>query len=361
MTRIRTWASVVCVFGVLMAACGSSSSSSSASASLPSAQYGVGRTTMTMVDPARSNRTLTVDVWYPTARDVTGPASRYVFVPGIEYPSENAIADAQIASGVFPLVVYAHGSSGIRFVSSFLTETLAQYGFVVVAADYVGNTALDTLLGTSVTEEQNTLNRAEDTKFVIDQMFAPSSKFAQSLEVDNVGITGHSFGGQTAMLAVSGWQSVPPDRRIKATVSYAPYTRSISDQQLAAVNVPSMIISGTRDVIVPIDPNTTRPWRLIEGRPLVRVDLRDAGHQSFSDVCAYQKLLKTLPNVPPQFTQFVELQAQHACLPQFMKIDTAYNYVDRYTVAFLKVHLANDASYQRFIVSDKPQATVQTK
>lgn len=51
------------------------------------------------------------------------------------------------APGPFPLVVYSHGNGGLRYVSAFLTEHLASHGFIVVAPDHVGNTAIDSFAG----------------------------------------------------------------------------------------------------------------------------------------------------------------------------------------------------------------------
>lgn len=114
-------------------------------------------TTTVEVTGARG-RTLPTQVWYPVDTSVaaTAESATYEF-PGIEVPS-GAVAGAPPADGEFPLVIYSHGNGGIRYVSSFLTERLASHGFVVMAPDHTGNTALDTFLGTDDETEQVALD-----------------------------------------------------------------------------------------------------------------------------------------------------------------------------------------------------------
>lgn len=89
----------------------------------------------------RSNRSLTVDLWYPAlpaagaAREVYSaslpaepPAPPVSFsVPGI------AVRDAPPAGKSFPLVVVSHGYSNSPAAMSWLTENLASKGYVVAA------------------------------------------------------------------------------------------------------------------------------------------------------------------------------------------------------------------------------------
>lgn len=47
----------------------------------------------------------------------------------------------------FPLIVYSHGNNGSRYIDSVYTGALASQGYIVVAPDHPGNTALDLLAG----------------------------------------------------------------------------------------------------------------------------------------------------------------------------------------------------------------------
>ena len=117
---------------------------------LPTGPYGVGIKTMTI--DTGSDRPLTTDIWFPLDGPAgDGPRHEYTLIPGLTDTSDTAV-DAEYSAmspdGPFPLVVYSHGSGGLRYVASDYTEAIASYGYIVVSADHTGNTALDGLLCT---------------------------------------------------------------------------------------------------------------------------------------------------------------------------------------------------------------------
>lgn len=299
--------------------------------------YAVGRRTVTVADPDRPGRTLTVDLWYPT--DETGGApSAYEFAPGIGFDSTVALDGPAVSeAGPFPLVVYSHGSGGMRYVASFFTEVLASHGVVVAAPDHAGNTSLDELFGTADPLGVVARNRPLDVSAVIsailDRSVAP--EISRSVDRARVGVAGHSFGGHTALAIGGGFGDVPPDERVSALVLMAPASVGLSDEELAAVDIPTMVLSGTLDTITPIEPHTERVAALVSGRPLLRVDLIGATHQSFSDVCEYTVLLRRLPAVDDAIVDLVEERAGDTCGPDVLDVDEAQALVNRYAIAFL--------------------------
>lgn len=335
--------------------------------------FGVGRSTIQLTDPARE-RPLTIDIWYPTEPGVTGEPSRYTFAPGIEFASNVALADVPIAADdAFPLVVYSHGSGGLRYVASFFTETLASHGFVVAAPDHAGNTAVDVLAGGGVPFEQSAIDRPLDVTFVIDQLLAKSDDAADPLsgaiDPERIGVAGHSFGGFTAFATITGFAAderrSPPDPRVDAIVAMAPATQPFSNAQLGAVDVPTMIVVGTDDVTTPVRPNVTRPWKLTETSPFYRVEIAAGGHQSFTDVCWYQEGLPALEDVPQLIIDAVDAYAEEGCVPELIEIDRAHDITNTYTVSFFEMHLAGDRRYEEVIapgaVADDADVTVQLK
>ncbi len=334
--------------------------------------YAVGRTTVTLTDPDRGGRTLTTDVWFPVdpAAAEGAAASTYVFIPGIQFDAETAKTGvAPSDEGPFPLVVFSHGSGGIRYQSAFFTERLASHGFVVAAPEHTGNTAYDTFLGTSVPQEENAVNRPADAAFVIDALLAGAdgapADLVPTIDPERIGIGGHSAGGYTGLATASGRPTVPADERVRAVLGLAPATRGLSDAELEAVDVPTMLISGTLDTTTPIPDNTVRPWDLISGRPLYRVDLTAAGHQSFTDVCDYQVLVRELPNVAEAIVAAIDEFAVAACTPEFLAIDTAHQLIARYGIAFFQSYVEGDAAAGAWLTpeaaAETPDVTFQVK
>lgn len=305
--------------------------------------YRVGRQTVTVTDPDRPDRTLTVDLWYPTDAE-DGEPSTYSFAPGIEYDSDEALDAPPVAEGPFPLVVYSHGSGGLRYVASFFTERLASHGVVVAAPDHAGNTTLDQFLGSSAPPDVNARNRPLDVSAVLDALLEGglASDVSAQIDAEQIGVAGHSLGGYTAFAVGGGVDDIPADDRVSALVAMAPASERLDDDELRAVDVPTMLLSGTLDDTTPIDPDTERPADLIAGRPLVRIDLEGATHQSFSDVCHYVEILPELPAVTPEILDLVSEQAGRTCDDDVLDVDRAQELVNRYAIAFLLAQLTGD-------------------
>ncbi len=245
--------------------------------------FAVGRRSFTIEDRDREGRQLPVDVWYPVdLEDATGDPSLYqvtieiTIIPEIwviplvfTAPSERALHEPLISqAGDFPLIVFSHGSGGLRYQSFFLTEVLASHGFVVAAAGHVGNTLLDELAGTDEGLSSSMMvARPLDVSFLITHMLerndAPGDFFYGSIDGERIGVCGHSFGGFTSFAMAAGFGADPPDEvaselpedfvpvpvdpRVDAIAPLAPASSLFGDTELEAISVPTMIIGGTLD------------------------------------------------------------------------------------------------------------------
>ena len=330
--------------------------------------YAVGRTTLQLDDSSRS-RPLVADVWYPADAAAAGEPSVYQFIPGIEFASDAALAEVPVAAdGPYPLVIYSHGSGGLRYVASFFTELLASHGFVVASVDHVGNTAVELVAGGDYDRDQVAYDRVLDVEFLISQMLDASAAgeglLSGTVDPERIGISGHSFGGFTALASVGGYTNelgtVPGDDRIDAVLAMAPASELNSTEELEAVDVPTLLVSGTKDETTPIDPDTERAWQYVSGRPLWRVDITDAGHQSFTDVCSYQELLPSL-DAPQLLIDAVDEYAEEGCVEELLPIDEAHDLINRNSVAFLLAFVAGESDYEAFLAQEVPGEVVQVK
>lgn len=129
-------------------------------------------------------------VWYPC----TQPAREVKFGPIVL----SVTKDCPIAGEKLPLVVISHGRGGSFLGHRDTAETLADAGFVVVAINHPGDTAMDK----SRTDEFSVfVERPADIKRVIDFVLGPWSD-AASVDAGRVGIFGFSRGGYTGLVAI---------------------------------------------------------------------------------------------------------------------------------------------------------------
>jgi len=309
----------------------------------------VGRSTFTIEDVSRS-RSLVIDAWYPIdPEDAGGPASVYdLLFTGL--PSDVAFADPAVSSqGAFPLVVFSHGSGGIRFQSFFLCEFLASHGFVVVAPDHAGNTALDLIFPGPPFE---TRDRPLDVSFLITHMLerneASGDAFEGRIDPARIGVVGHSFGAFTALSMASGFEDVPPDPRVRAIAPIAPVSTALSEAELASIRIPTLILGGTSDITTPIDPQSVRAFSLISSLPRYRVDVVAAGHNSFTSVCDLGEALLDA-GLPPALLEFLLGSLEEGCGPALIPVEEAHRLTDLYATAFLLRQLTGDGRYTSFL------------
>jgi dienelactone hydrolase len=152
-----------------------------------------------------------------------------------------------------PIVLFSHGNGLNRFISSYLGEHWSDRGYIVVAMQHPGS---DSESGPDMSIE-NLVLRVEDVGAIIDQLEIwaddPSHNLYGRLDLDKIGMAGHSFGAKTTQ-AVSG-QVISylteeiSDPRIKAALALSPSLEGELDpvDQFSAVNMPWMLMTGTEE------------------------------------------------------------------------------------------------------------------
>jgi predicted dienelactone hydrolase len=191
-------------------------------------------------------------------------------------------APKNIADGTkLPVIIFSHGLGGSREGYAYLGESWAQSGYVSVHLTHQGSdtaavvggaikngNALDAAQNAAF-DLNNSVNRIRDVSFAIDKL-AEMNKDAPwkgKLDLDRIGMAGHSFGGSTTMLligqqpgiALAGnlLKDVKVDPRIKAAIPMsapAALGRDL-DKAYGSISVPTLMMTGTLDDS-PIGPGT---------------------------------------------------------------------------------------------------------
>ena len=159
----------------------------------------------------------------------------------------------------YPLIILAHGSSAHGIYDVEHAHNLASHGYIVAVIFYADDRTVNP-------EEQNdhlSFLRPLLTKAVLDSVLE-SESFGPHIDTDNIGISGHSFGGFTA-LAVAGGPfqgntATVADKRFKAGVIAAPWVGGNYDgtdtfafgpnnSDLNRVTIPILSFFGTEDQV----------------------------------------------------------------------------------------------------------------
>jgi predicted dienelactone hydrolase len=204
-----------------------------------------------------------------------------------------------------PVVLFSHGLGGTREGSAYLGQHWAARGYVAVFLQHVGSD--DSVWKDRPPTERliamngaasigNFLLRVQDVSVVLDQLEAwnkqAGHRLAGRLDMQKVGMSGHSFGAVTTQ-AVSG-QSFPAgdqrftDARIKAAIAFSPSTPKQSDASTAfgAVKIPWMLMTGTKDLspIGGVDlASRLGVYPRLRGAAKYQVVLHNAEHSAFTD------------------------------------------------------------------------------
>jgi len=225
-------------------------------------------------------------------------------------------------AGPFPVVVHSHGLGGSREGSTFILQAVAEAGFLVVCLQHAGS---DTSLlrgggrpadaGGVVAAGRAGMNpavaqaRYGDLPFALDQI-ARDPKLGPKADMAHVGMSGHSYGALSTLVAVG--QRVlganPPTKfaepRIKAAIAYSPNKPRGDDPAaaFAAVKTPMLHFTGTADV-TPFDLEKTpfertAPFQAIKGPDQFLIVLDGADHGIFGGRRGTGGALK--PTDPPQ-------------------------------------------------------------
>lgn len=204
------------------------------------------------LDKGMRKRELMVKVYYPANQEEAKPFSPYFHgssrlirawatfyqMPGFLFDHLRLVKthakdnlEVSDAQPNYPVILFSHGAGTTMEIETSQSEDLASHGYIVVDVDHTFVSAATNFPDRVVTAREATTNfdtpepaepitqiMADDSKFVIAQLGklnrgALSPTFKGKLNLQKIGVIGHSVGGAVAYnLAIN-------DRRVKAAIN----------------------------------------------------------------------------------------------------------------------------------------------
>jgi predicted dienelactone hydrolase len=279
--------------------------------------YGVGMQVMTFVDDSRGDWELKTFIWYPIDKATKGTPVMTGRLALRDAPPDKSGAP-------YPLIVYSHGWTGSPTQLMGTMEHLTSHGYVVAAPQHHDTQPMRFEL----------VDRPLDILVVLDGLAAiAEGDLAGMIDTDNVGLMGYSMGANTVLQMLGllrdpvqfaswcaehpdlatwdcnptplqgpwpldeitayrdqlGLQNTPDgqwapfgDARVRAVLAMAPGTFPLTtEDMLASVTTPTLILHGTKDVIVDYEGNAVRTYTHLGTDERYLVTLIDAGHGVF--------------------------------------------------------------------------------
>ncbi|NET06908.1 MAG: alpha/beta hydrolase [Symploca sp. SIO2B6] len=277
-------------------------------------------------------------------------------------------------AGQTPVVIASHGLASTPEHFQQPAQHLASYGYVVALLQHPGSDLTylqNTLAGYSrdIFRIEEFIDRPLDVSYVLDELARRNqAEFAGKLNLQEVGVIGHSFGGYTA-LALAGaeidferletdcnrvvWDpnlsllvqcralELPRkaynfrDPRVKAAIAINPVNSSVfGPKGLSKIQIPVFLGAGTLDPATPAVLEQMRSFTWLNTPNKHLGLLEGQAHLNFSQLDAGTKaMIDSLPNLK---------------LPPQSLID---DYGNAMMLSFLEVHVVTNSEYRPYLQS----------
>ncbi|MFZ5788599.1 MAG: alpha/beta hydrolase family protein [Acidobacteriota bacterium] len=276
----------------------------------------------------------------------------------------------------FALVLFSPGWGGPIWGHNFLAVRAASHGFVVAVMYHYGDAFF---LGEQFDHiAVASLNRPLDLSFVLTQLLFRNSTAGDTLydliDPTRVAASGWSLGGFAAMALAGGvdnlgynteselypWEPPPPpetyvpiprDPRIKSIVPLDGSNQMMQFFELARVTVPAMGMGQEWSTLeglgwgYPWESWQARQHAAFQGHPSYRIDVAQAYHPSFSNLCTSITLAHDHGLLTEE--EFDAMASWLCSAP--LATGEANRVITKYWIAFLKKNLCRVQGYQHYL------------
>lgn len=314
------------------------------------------------------DRELVLRVWYPAQSGSGAPAAEYS-VAGISLPAEHALDAPPVTDEeALPFVVHSHGNAGESLLTYPYGELMASHGWVLVAPNHTGNTAID-FLGMPDPFTRSALDRPNDITAVIDAFESGLSgdELEGKADTSSVFLFGHSFGGYTTfavggadvdfdeiesdctdMMSASCDVIADPDveaayragfldERIVALAPQAPAIGPIAEDAFGDLEIPTMLMSGLLDQTTTHEENAEPAWMGLDHPDDLWVEMPKGAHFSFITICH--------DLTQEQLDFFRPDAGEDGCGPEFIDTEEAVPVLSAYVLAFGRRHVLGQTEW----------------
>jgi dienelactone hydrolase len=345
----------------------------------PTGHYGVGKTQLHLIDSSRketnaqnAKRELMLHIWYPTSSKINTPERPYnadALGSAIEFMSHQSGVPEWLFAGLkktktyaqkntsvatdspsYPVIITSHGAGTMIQHYTWLCEELASKGYIVVGINHPYMAAVtrfpDNRIVKSLINSKNKEGKeafkvwkqeqfevaVKDVKFVVDNLIKLNEQSTwplhNKLNLDHLGICGHSAGGSLAM------RMCLEDKRFKAGIALDGTTQR-GNEKLTPFTTPFLDILS--DISLVGKEGNEQYKKLLElcHKPEMHMNiimLKGIGHGAFSDLPAL--LHPTL--LTQAISRFISVDLGASSAQGIKAIAITKRYVDEFFDKFLK-------------------------
>ena len=301
----------------------------------PTGEYQVGTQVIHMVDNDRSAwygqessnpREIMVRVWYPAQPQEGDLKAPYVYnekligdmvsegfgipkylMKNLSNINGNSWSEAQPINEKFPVIIFSHGIGGLKTQNTTQMEEMASHGYVVFSCDHAYDAGVSIFPGERIIlgktaipddltkEEKWNMRRAQldyraaDIQFMLDEMAQGnflSVALKNSLDLEYIGVFGHSFGGGASVVVAATDERIDACFGLDAWFLPVPSNVLNSDLKKPFIHL-GQVRWKEKDNYLKLDTLAANnsAWSL-------RLDVQGATHYDFTDFSQFSKLTK---------------------------------------------------------------------